>query len=104
MRQILCGLLAATIAVACSAHPETKSVDTTAALGASPAVDTPAVTAEQATTDSSRAEMIASRRDAMRPAVVYHGSADQKALSELRLQKPKTTYRRLEPVKRPTNR
>ena len=104
MRRILCGLLGATIAVACSASPETKSVDTTAALGASPAVDTPAVGAMAATRDSSRAEMIAARRSVTRPAVVYHGTEDQKALSELRLQKPKTTYRRLEPVKRPTNR
>ena len=104
MRQILCGLLGATMAVGCSATPETKSVDTSAALGSSPTVDTTAVTAAQATTDSSRAEMIAARREATRPGVVYHGTADQKALSELRLQKSKTTYRRLEPVKRPTNR
>ena len=108
MRHILSIVLGATIAAACSASdPEIKSVDTTAAaLGASPMADTPAVTALDAPADTSRAALVAeARRNAPRPGVVYHGNADQQALSELRLQRSKTTYRRLEPVKRPaTNR
>ena len=107
MRQILCGLLGATMVIACSASDsETVSVDTTApALGSSATVDTPLVTLSEPSIDTSRAALIAARRTATRPAVVYHGTDEQKALSDLRLQKSKTTYRRLEPLKRPaTNR
>ncbi|MGH7713929.1 MAG: membrane lipoprotein lipid attachment site-containing protein, partial [Gemmatimonadaceae bacterium] len=107
MRRMFFGLLAVTIVAACSNREPnaTLAADTTAALGMSSVTDTPTIGTNTAIDTTRAAALRQTTSHITRPAVVYHMTDEQRRLHELRLEKPKTTIRKYEPLKRPaTNR